>query len=154
MHWKQPQDGNGRVSRLLASVPLVRAGYPFINIRAHKREEYLQTLFTVSYCGIHLSNDLKISVSRRKLRQIYSLWWMHLHLRCLTPLITYDPCLQLRRKTSSIDFQLILESPGCLCKTSDYDTIMAYWLAAVTVMRNKFCRTCLPRQSWMAPCIF
>jgi len=39
-------DGNGRVSRLLASVPLIRAGYPFINVRAHKREEYLQALFT------------------------------------------------------------------------------------------------------------
>ncbi|KIM76939.1 hypothetical protein PILCRDRAFT_635807 [Piloderma croceum F 1598] len=45
-------DGNGRVSRLLASLPLIRAGYPFINVRVHKREEYLQALCAVSYCGI------------------------------------------------------------------------------------------------------
>lgn len=56
MHRKQPQDGNGRVARLLASLPLVRAGYPFINVRAHKREEYLQTLRTVSHCRIDWSN--------------------------------------------------------------------------------------------------
>ena len=51
MHRKQSQDGNGRVPRLLASLPLIHAGYPFINVRAHKREEYLQAIFKVSYCG-------------------------------------------------------------------------------------------------------
>jgi hypothetical protein len=40
MHSKQPQDGNGCVSRLLASLPLIHAGYPFINVRKHKWEEY------------------------------------------------------------------------------------------------------------------
>jgi len=37
---------NGRVSRLLASLPLICVGYPFINVRVHKREEYLQALCT------------------------------------------------------------------------------------------------------------
>jgi len=46
------QDGNGRLSRLLASIPLIRAGYPFINIRPHMRVEYLQALKTASYCEI------------------------------------------------------------------------------------------------------
>ena len=36
-------------SCLLASVPLIRAGYPGINIRANKREDYLKALFTVSH---------------------------------------------------------------------------------------------------------
>ncbi|KAM6501952.1 Fido domain containing protein [Amanita muscaria] len=34
-------DGNGRVARLLASLPLIQAGYPPINVPVHKREEYL-----------------------------------------------------------------------------------------------------------------
>ncbi|KAM6501971.1 Fido domain containing protein [Amanita muscaria] len=38
-------DGNGRVARLLASLPLIQAGYPPINVRVHKREEYLEALF-------------------------------------------------------------------------------------------------------------
>ncbi|KAF5376925.1 hypothetical protein D9615_007335 [Tricholomella constricta] len=38
-------DGNGRVSRLLASLPLIHAGYPFINVRVHYREAYLQALY-------------------------------------------------------------------------------------------------------------
>lgn len=44
-------DGNGRVSRLLASLPLIHAGYPFINVRAHKREEYLQAIFKAQATG-------------------------------------------------------------------------------------------------------
>ncbi|KIL62556.1 hypothetical protein M378DRAFT_755608 [Amanita muscaria Koide BX008] len=61
-------DGNGRVARLLASLPLIQAGYPPINVRVHKREEYLEALFKASYCGsTKRSNDLKVHVSRRKL---------------------------------------------------------------------------------------
>ena len=39
------------ISRLLASLPLIHAGYPFINVRAHKWEEHMQALFKVGYCG-------------------------------------------------------------------------------------------------------
>ena len=46
---KRPQDGNGRVTRLLASLPLIRAGFPFINIRENRRDEYLEALFKVSF---------------------------------------------------------------------------------------------------------
>jgi fido (protein-threonine AMPylation protein) len=82
MHRELPQDGNGRVSRLLASLPLIHAGYPPINVRLHKQEEYLQALFKVSYCVSRQSNDLKAHVSRRKLRRICSPSRMYLHLRC------------------------------------------------------------------------
>ena len=37
MH-RKPQDGNGRVSHLLASLPLIHASYPFINVHAHEWE--------------------------------------------------------------------------------------------------------------------
>lgn len=62
---------------------------------------------------------------------------MYLHLRCLIPLIIYDHCLQLPPETSSINFQLILESPGCLCKTCDYDTIMAYLCLTIYTHRMR-----------------
>lgn len=39
-------DGNGRVARIIASIPLIKAGLPFINIRQKLREDYLQAVFT------------------------------------------------------------------------------------------------------------
>ena len=102
-------------SCLLASVPLIRAGYPGINIRANKREDYLKALFTVSHRPPERSNHLKV-VPRHKLHRIYNLSWMYLHLQCLTPSNIYDPCPRLHRKTSGINFQLNLETLGCVCK--------------------------------------
>ena len=121
MH-RKPQDGNGRVSRLLASLPLIHAGYPFINVRVHKREEYLQAIFKVSYFGSKRSDDLKVHVCRHKLRRIFSHSWMYLPLQCLTLSTTYNPYLQLRQKMRSIEFQLILGPLGCLCKSSKHRT--------------------------------
>ena len=70
------QDGNGRVSRLLASIPLIRAGYPPINIRLHIRAEYLQALNTASHCEIRWLTVLMdvFFLPRRTIRQIYSPW--------------------------------------------------------------------------------
>jgi len=53
-----PGDGNGRVSRLLASLPLIRACYPFVNIRLKMRVEYLQALNPASYI---VKSDSKFS---------------------------------------------------------------------------------------------
>ena len=39
-HW----DGNGRIARLLANMPLLRAGLPLLTIRADRRREYVQLL--------------------------------------------------------------------------------------------------------------
>lgn len=37
-------DGNGRIARLLANIPLLRAGLPPLTIRADRRREYIQLL--------------------------------------------------------------------------------------------------------------
>ncbi|KAJ6491281.1 fido domain-containing protein [Mycena vitilis] len=47
-----PQDGNGRVTRLVASIPLLRAGYPPISISLDQRSDYLQAINKV-YDGEH-----------------------------------------------------------------------------------------------------
>ena len=38
--WYDPQDGNGRVARIIASIPLVKAGYPPISITLGQRTSY------------------------------------------------------------------------------------------------------------------
>jgi len=45
-------DGNDRVSRLLASLPLIHAGYPFINVRVHKRKQVLLTVQTTPLMNV------------------------------------------------------------------------------------------------------
>lgn len=42
------QDGNGRVVRIVSSLPLLKAGFPPINIRHAVKEEYLAALHIVS----------------------------------------------------------------------------------------------------------
>ena len=43
------QGGNGQVTRLIASVPLIAAGYPMINIDLDQRAEYYEGIRKVSY---------------------------------------------------------------------------------------------------------
>ncbi|KAJ7669351.1 fido domain-containing protein [Mycena polygramma] len=45
-------DGNGRVTRLVASIPLLRAGYPPISISLDQRSDYLQAI-NKAYDGDH-----------------------------------------------------------------------------------------------------
>jgi len=37
-------DGNGRMARLIANVPVIRAGYPPIIIPKERRQEYIEAL--------------------------------------------------------------------------------------------------------------
>ena len=37
-------DGNGRMARLIANVPIIRAGYPPIIIPKERRQEYIEAL--------------------------------------------------------------------------------------------------------------
>ncbi|KAI0710808.1 fido domain-containing protein [Earliella scabrosa] len=41
-------DGNGRVIRVISSLPLLRAGFPPINIRHREKEKYLSALSTAA----------------------------------------------------------------------------------------------------------
>ena len=47
------RDGNGRTSRLIASIPLVMAGYPPININLRLQQEYYTAIRRVFH--IHLN---------------------------------------------------------------------------------------------------
>ena len=44
------QDGNGRVIRMLASLPLLRVGLPYLNVRPEVKPAYLQALHKVRTC--------------------------------------------------------------------------------------------------------
>jgi hypothetical protein len=63
-------------------------------------DKYLLALSTVGHCEFRWYHVL-----------INGCLWMYLHLRCLAPLIIFDPCLLLREKTSG-------KSLGCVCKPS------------------------------------
>jgi hypothetical protein len=42
------QDGNGRLGRIIASIPLMRAGYPPIAIELERRTEYYKAINKVN----------------------------------------------------------------------------------------------------------
>ncbi|KAJ6618496.1 fido domain-containing protein [Mycena sp. CBHHK59/15] len=62
-------DGNGRVVRLVASIPLLLAGYPPISISLEERGEYLQAIHEASN-GNHapfvqcIFNGMKVAIKR------------------------------------------------------------------------------------------
>jgi Fic family protein len=54
-------DGNGRVARLLANIPVLRSGMPPITINSERRKEYIKLMsgFSIEK-DLHLQGDIKL----------------------------------------------------------------------------------------------
>jgi len=73
-------DGNGRMARLLANVPLLKNGYPPVNISAEERRQYLDALVAVTGpCGdVRLQSKLDKIVDAAAIGRFGVLckaWW-------------------------------------------------------------------------------
>ena len=59
-------DGNGRMARLLANIPVLKAGFPPIIIQKERRQEYIQALSTyhLAVGTIHTGSDLLPAIDK------------------------------------------------------------------------------------------